>query len=75
MIHVIEYAIISVNLKRNKIASYFTSRDSEIAENCNVGQARYGKTIGKPTEQRRGIFFYRGKGEVEKAIINKSPLE
>lgn len=34
-----------------------------IPKNYNSGQATNGKTIGKPGEQRRGMLFYREKGE------------
>lgn len=45
-----------------------------IAENGNPGQASYGKTIGKSTQQRRGMLFYRGNWEVGKAFTNKKPI-
>ena len=45
-----------------------------IAENCTLTQANYSKTIGKSKEQRKGILFYRGKGEVLKAVINKKAI-
>lgn len=44
----------NVNLK-NKASSYFTIKRLYLgrAENCNTGQASYGKTTSTYTEQRR----------------------
>jgi len=44
-----------------------------IAEICNLGQVSYSKTIGKSGEQR-SKFFYRGKGEVGRAVRNKMSI-
>lgn len=44
---------------------------SGISENCNSGHKNCGKTIGKSREQRRGMFFCRGKGELRGAVINR----
>lgn len=43
-------------------------------ENCSMGQASYGKSIGKSGEQRRGIAFDRGKLDVGKAVTNKTSI-
>ena len=45
-----------------------------MVDGCNSGHASYYKTIGKSGEQRRGRLFYRGKGELGGAAINKTPL-
>ena len=37
---------------------------SVIAESCNSGQACYSKNWASLEEQRKGLFFYRGKREV-----------
>ena len=62
-----------VDLK-NQTASYSTSKRcvySGMAENCNLRQASYHKTTATSREHRRGPLFCRGKGEVEKTVINK----
>lgn len=48
--------------------------DLEKAENFNLGQASYTKTIYKSTEQR--TLFCRGKGvrAVRRALVNKKPI-
>lgn len=45
-----------------------------MVDGCSSGHASYYKTIGKSGEQRRGRLFYRGKGELGGAVINKIPL-
>lgn len=44
---------------------------SGIAENCRLGHVSRDKTIGNCGEQRRGTFFYRGKGAFRRAVVNK----
>lgn len=40
-----------------------------MAENCNLGQAIYHKTIDKSGERRREVFFYRGKRGVGRMVL------
>lgn len=44
-----------------------------IAKNCKQGRAHYGKNQRRvyPTKER-STFFYKGRGEIENAVINKS---
>lgn len=52
---------------KNKLVSCLTNKwvYLDIAENCNLGKASYGKTIGTSGEQKTGTFSYRGKREWE----------
>ena len=55
------YAVLTL---KSKTAHYSISKRwvySGVAENSNLGKTRYNKTLGKSTEQRRGMLFYRGK--------------
>ena len=45
-----------------------------LAENCNLGQTGYSKTIGKSKEQVRGRLLCRGKGAVGRAVVNKKSI-
>ena len=45
-----------------------------MAGNCNSGHIGYGETIGKSGEQRKEMFFYRGKWKLKGALVNTEPI-
>ena len=52
-------------------AVLLTETGLRVAQNCNSQLAGYGKTTGKPNEQRRGGLFYRGKVGGGEDVLNK----
>ena len=45
-----------------------------IVENSNLAQTSYGKMIGNSREQRRGMLFYGGKGDLGRAVVNSKSM-
>lgn len=70
------WTVPGINLKNKTCQLFYQQKCLHlgIAENCNWIQASYGKTLGNSREQRRGLFFYRGKVVSRGAAINKSDL-
>lgn len=45
-----------------------------ITKNHNLGEARYGKTIGKSAGQSRELLSYRGNRDLRKTVVNKKSI-